>query len=313
MVFQHLIDDWSRATNLPAGLRERLSRDCPLAIDAELFSVSEGAAVKALLTLRDGRKVESVLMRHPGGRNTVCVSCQVGCSLGCVFCATGKLGFARDCEPLEIVEQVLLFARHLRQRGERLTNVVFMGMGEPFLNYDNVMRAVQVINRKEGLNIGARRISISTVGIVEGIRRLSGEPAQLNMAVSLNAANDRLRSEIMPVNEKYPIGAVMEAVSGYVVKRKRRVMLEYVMMKGVNDSDTCARELAALVRTVPGGLGFVNLIRYNPTGVFQPSTPARVEGFKALLKSEGVAVTERYRFGQGVRGGCGQLGLHTRD
>jgi len=309
MVFKNLIDDWSQATNLPLHLRERLNQKCPLSINAEILSSSKKDVLKALFTLKDSMKIESVLMRHSGGRNTVCVSCQIGCPIGCVFCATGEMGFKRNLKPLEIVEQVLLFARYLKKHEEKVTNIVFMGMGEPFLNYENVMEAIRIVNKKEGLNIGSRHISISTVGIVEGIEKLTKEPLQVNMAISLHAPNDSLRSKLIPANKKYPIQAIMEAVHQYILKRNRRVMFEYIMIDGLNDSDSHAKELAALIKNLPNQLSFVNLVRYNPTGIFKPSPAMRMKKFKALLESEGIAVTERYRFGQSLKGACGQLGL----
>lgn len=303
-VFFELIDDWSKATIFPIQLRQKLNEICPLSVSAEIFPSDGQKAIKAVIYLNDGLKVESVLMRHEDDRNTVCVSSQVGCPLGCKFCATGKLGFKRNLEIFEIIEQVLFFARYLKKENKRISNVVFMGMGEPFLNYDNLIGAIKILNDKDGLNIGARHISISTVGITEGIKKLSEEKLQLNLAISLHAPNNKLRSEIMPVNNSYPIVKILEAVEDYIKKTNRRVMFEYILIKEVNDSDECAIELAKLIKK---HLCFVNLILYNPTGVFRPSSVQRAEKFKEILEKRGIAVTQRYRFGQDVRAACGQL------
>lgn len=313
-VFGLLIEDWEQARGLPKELRQELAADCPLDIGAEIFISRNGDSAKALITLADGLKIETVLMRHSGRqeagavRNTVCVSSQVGCPMGCVFCATGKMGFKRNLTAMEIIEQVLLFARLLKKENQRVASVVFMGMGEPFMNYDNVMAAVKVINDPKGLNIGGRHISISTCGVVEGIEKIIDEPLQVNLAISLHAPDDVLRSKIMPANIKYPLDEIMTAVLRYVRNTNRRVMFEYIMIDGVNDSDQCADELAALIKgRLSLKLAFVNLIRYNPTGKFMPSTPERVKAFKTILMQAGVETTERYRFGQGIKAACGQL------
>ena len=182
-----------------------------------------------------------------------------------------------------------------------------MGMGEPMLNYDNVMSAIRVLNDKDCFNIGARHISISTVGVVEGINRLAQEPLQVNLAISLHAPNDVLRSRIMPVNKKYPLKTVMAAVKNYLTKTNRKVMFEYIMIRGVNDSLVQARELVRLVSGFPKKLFMINLISYNPTGIFKPSFPDKVRQFKKILQEQAIAVTERYRFGRGIKAGCGQL------
>jgi 23S rRNA (adenine2503-C2)-methyltransferase len=305
-VFGKLILNWDEATNLPAALREKLNNECPLAIGAKPFISNDTATVKFLITLEDGYKIESVLMRHEE-RNTVCVSSEVGCPLGCAFCATGQMGFKRNLETGEIVEQVLCSARFLKKENQRVDSVVFMGMGEPFLNYDNVLAAIRILNDKNGFNIGARHISISTAGITEGIRKLANEPLQVNLAISLHAPNDKLRVEIMPAGKKYFIKKILTAVGEYMEAAGRRVMFEYLMIKNFNDQPEHARELARLLKNFPGNLYFVNLILYNPTGAFEPSNKEAVEKFKKILEDEGVPVTERYRFGRGVRGACGQL------
>lgn len=307
LVFGELISDWSEARSLPRFLREKLEKECPLGITAGILISEKGDAAKAAITLNDGAKIETVLMKHKG-RNTVCVSSQAGCPLGCVFCATGKMGFKRNLASREILEQVVLFARYLKKSNERVTNIVFMGMGEPFLNYDAVMEAIKTINAKDGLNIGARHISISTVGIVGGIEKLIDEPLQVNLAISLHAPNDALRSKIVPANIKYPIDKIISAVYRYVKNTGRRVMFEYIMIDGLNDSDKNARELAKLIKDrLSLKLAFVNLIRYNPTGSFVPSKPERIKRFREIIEAENIEVTERYRFGREIKAACGQL------
>lgn len=305
-LFKDLIEDWQEAGSLPQELRKKLEENCPIGIEAKIFSSPEESSLKALFTLKDGFKIESVLLRHSDGRNTVCVSSQVGCALCCQFCATGQAGFKRNLGHFEIVEQVLFFARLLRKENQKITNAVFMGMGEPFLNYEEVLRAIRVLNDKDGFNLGARHFSISTVGIVEGIEKLAEESLQINLAVSLHAPDDKLRSEIMPINKKYPIEKILEATKRYIEQTKRRVMFEYIMIKDVNDSDNDAQKLAHLLKDVP--LSFVNLISYNPTGIFKPSLPKRIKRFREILEKEGISCTQRYRFGKDIKAACGQLG-----
>ncbi len=315
LVFCDLIENWSEATTMPESLRKTLDEKCPLKIEAEIFESKDGQTAKALITLDDGLKIESVLMRHaergegdaqrPGKkRNTICISSQVGCPLGCVFCATGQAGFKRNLTSWEIVEQVLFFARLLKKENQKVTNIVFMGMGEPFLNYDNVLAAIKILNDKEGLNLGARHYSISTVGIPGGIQKLAQEKLEVNLAISLHASNDALRSKIIPANKQYPIGEIFKAVDNYIKKTHRRVMLEYIMIKNVNDSEVCARELAKIAKRP---ICFVNLISYNPTGIFEASSEAQIKKFKKILEEQNVQVTRRWRFGSDIQAACGQL------
>jgi len=300
-LYDGLIKNWNEVKTLPLSLRDTLNKECPLSIDAQVLASKDKNTIKALITLKDDLKIETVLMKHKDGRNTVCVSSQVGCPLNCAFCATGKLGFERNLGTFEIVEQVLFFSRHLKGKG-RVSNVVFMGMGEPFLNYDNVIESIKILNDKDSLNIGARHISISTAGVIEGINRLSEEKLQINLSVSLHAPNNDLRSKLMPINDQYSIEELLESVDDYINKTNRKVMFEYLMLKDVNDSNIQAQELTRLMRRP---LYFLNLIEYNPTGVFEPSI--RMKEFKELLEKRGVQVTQRYRFGQNIQAACGQL------
>jgi 23S rRNA (adenine2503-C2)-methyltransferase len=308
-IFIDLISDWDQATNFPLALREKLNQECPLEIEAETLVGQEGNSTKALITLEDGLKIETVLLNHGVGRNTVCLSSQVGCALGCLFCATGKMGFKRNLTDAEIVEQAIYFARLLKKDGKQINNIVFMGMGEPFLNYENVMDAIKILNNKDGLNIGARHISVSTIGITNGIKKLASQPLQVNLAISLHAPNNDLREKLMPANKKYSVDAIMEELNNYLKQTGRRVMIEYLMIDKFNDDKEQALELAILLRQIDPPLFFVNLIAYNPTQEFKPSPMRKVKDFKLTLNKQGIEVTERYRFGQDIKAACGQLAV----
>lgn len=303
-VFCDLIKDWHEVKALPKELIEKLSENISLETKSELFKAGDSKTAKALITLNDGLKIESVLMEHEKDRNTVCVSSQVGCPIGCKFCATGKMGFKRNLTTGEILIQLLFFARYLKNQNKKISNVVFMGMGEPFLNYENVLSAIKIINDKNGFGIGARKISISTSGIIEGINKFSEEKLQVNLAISLHAPDDKLRSEIMPINDKYPLEKVLEAVDNYILKTSRKVMFEYLLLKNVNDSEICAEQLAKIMDRP---LYMVNLIKYNSTGSFNSSDTQTIKKFKNILESRGVEVTQRYSFGTDINAACGQL------
>ncbi|AKM78636.1 MAG: Ribosomal RNA large subunit methyltransferase N [Candidatus Wolfebacteria bacterium GW2011_GWE1_48_7] len=297
------IEDWSQVIALPEELRRRLAEACPLEIRAD-DTISGGDSRKALIVLEDGLKIEAVLMMHQGDRNTVCVSSQVGCPMKCAFCATGRLGLKRSLTADEIVEQVLYFARQLKKEHKRVTNVVFMGMGEPMINYDNVMTAIRTLNNPKGFNLGARRISVSTSGIPDGIRKFAREGLEVNLALSLHAPNNELRCKIMPVSTHHSLESVMEALAEYVQLTNRKIMFEYIMIKGVTDGPEQAHEL---VKLLSGWLGYVNLINYNQTDVFESSTRERIEAFKKILEDGHITVVQRYTFGEDIDGACGQL------
>jgi 23S rRNA (adenine2503-C2)-methyltransferase len=305
-IYKQLITDWSQALNLPENLRVKLNKEFPLEIMAKVLESQDKKSVKALITLADGNKIETVLLRH-GDRNTVCVSSQVGCPLGCLFCATGQGGYKRNLGVSEIMEQVLFFNRYLKEFGEKVDNLVFMGMGEPFLNYDNVLEAIRQMNSAETFNIGARHISISTIGIISGIQKLASEKLQLNLAISLHAPNNDLREEIIPVNLKYGLRNLMDAIGDYLKKTKRQVMFEYIMFANFNDSKAEALALVELLKNLPKHLYIVNLIQYNPTKGFEPSSPAVMKQFQTVLAKKGIKATIRLRLGREVKGACGQL------
>jgi len=281
-----------------------LSRQFPLSIDGRIIDSKESDSVKAIIKLNGDMLIETVLMQHKTGRNTVCVSSQIGCALDCLFCQTGKLGYRRNLEPSEIIMQVLFFQRYLKARGSPISNIVFMGMGEPFLNYDNVLEAVRIINDHEKFEIGARHLSISTAGLPEKIRLFADEKIQVNLAVSLNAPNDELRSRIMPLNLKYKIPELMESVKHYIKKTNRKVMFEYVLIDGLNDSDEIAKELVDLLK---GILCLVNLIPYNGGLPLKSPSKSRISAFKKILLENGLNVTQRSRFGADIKSACGQL------
>ncbi|MFA6252435.1 MAG: 23S rRNA (adenine(2503)-C(2))-methyltransferase RlmN [Candidatus Paceibacterota bacterium] len=305
-IFRELITDWEKSTSLSLDLRKKLENACSLDINAENFESKDKNTAKALITLNDGKKIESVLMLHTGNRSTVCVSSQVGCPIGCSFCATGKMGFYRNLTVYEILEQVLFFARYLKAKGDRkITNIVFMGMGEPFLNYENVLKAIRILNDGQCFNIGSRKISISTSGIIEGIDRFANEDLQVNLSISLHAPTDELRSQLMPINKQYDLRSILFAVDDYIKKTSRKVMYEYVMLQGINDTIECADELIKIFKK--RHLVMINLIIYNPTGDYKPSKTEIVKTFKEHLEKNGIFVTQRYEFGQAINAACGQL------
>ncbi|MFA5087163.1 MAG: 23S rRNA (adenine(2503)-C(2))-methyltransferase RlmN [Candidatus Paceibacterota bacterium] len=311
-VFHELIEDWDKATNLSLALREKLKKECSLEIKRELFVSKDNNTIKALVELEDGNKIETVLMLHNDKRATVCVSSQIGCPLNCAFCATGQMGFKRSLEAGEILDQILLFCRYLKNNykpARSLTNIVFMGMGEPFLNYDNVWKAVRIINDKDGFNIGARKISISTAGIIEGIRKMANERLQVNLSISLHAPTDELRQKIMPIAKKYPLKRLLKIIDEYIFKTSRKVMFEYLMIKGVNDTMENAEQLSKILNKP---LYMVNLIPYNPTQKFKPSDKKTIKSFKDYLEKRGVFATQRYEFGQEIQAACGQLATNKQ-
>jgi 23S rRNA (adenine2503-C2)-methyltransferase len=306
-LYRSLATDFREMTNLPQGLRERLAEATLLQTMKPLEErlSADGLTRKVLFALRDDQTIESVLM-HYEQRHTACISTQVGCALGCVFCATGQSGLVRNLTAGEIVEQVLHFARSLKPEGERLTNVVFMGMGEPLANYEATWQAIETLTHDEGFNLGARRITISTVGLVPGIRRLAEEGKQIGLAVSLHAPTDELRDKLVPVNRRYPLTQLMAACRHYVERTGRRISFEYALISGINDSPEQARRLA---RLVDGLLCHVNLIPLNPVpeSPYRPSSQDRILSFQAELNRSKVSNTLRVERGADIRAGCGQL------
>ena len=293
-------------SNVPKALRERLATALPPALTQVVRRVSDGGdTVKYLWELHDGSRIETVLMLYPD-RVTVCVSSQVGCAMGCGFCATGQGGFTRQLTVGEIVEQVVVSAREARTMGRRLGNVVFMGMGEPMANEAAVWGAVERFHGAVGMS--ARHLTISTVGIVPGIHKLAERPLPVNLAVSLHAANDELRNELVPINKRYPLDDLMAACSGYLAAKGRRVSFEWALIAGVNDRTRDAAELAKLTRRfrLPA---HVNLIPLNPTPGYPTvgSSATKVREFCDTLIGLGVNATVRRNRGTDIDAACGQL------
>jgi 23S rRNA (adenine2503-C2)-methyltransferase len=313
-VAKELCGSFEEVTTLPKSLREAfhergvgISSIAPVTVQHS----RDRQTTKGLFRLHDEKEVEAVLMEHSGDRNTVCISSQAGCAFACAFCSTGQAGFGRNLTAVEIFDQVLYFGHELKTRGKHVTSVVFMGMGEPFHNYRAVMDAVALLNDSHGFGLGHRHITISTVGLVNRIDDFSREGIQVNLAISLHAPNDALRSSFMPVNRRYSLVQLMAACERYVKRTNRKVFFEYIMLGGVNDSDECAHELAALMR---GHLYHVNLIPYNstPDADFTGSSHERIWRFAAILDEVGVPVTVRRNMGRDIAAACGQLRAETQ-
>lgn len=307
--YDQLVEGYEQMTNLPAALRARLAEELPFVPYRQVREVAlaeaEGETIKTLFATADDRHVEAVLMFYPD-RVTACVSCQVGCPIRCTFCATGLGGLERNLTTGEIVAQVVTLARRARAAGRTLTNVVMMGMGEPLANYDPTLKFIGIINDPAGLNFGARRITVSTAGIVPGIDRLAAEPQAVNLAVSLHAPVDDLRTSLVPLNRRWPVDELLAACHRYVNSTHRRVTFEYILIDGMNDAPALAEELARKLR---GLLCHVNLIPCNPTpaGPFQPPSHAAIEQFAGILREAGIATTVRWSRGVSIAAACGQL------
>jgi len=321
-LYKSLVDDFEAMTNLPKGLRQRLASETDLDLLTALTEQESvrGHTRKVLFCLRDGNTLESVLMRYHD-RRTACISTQVGCGMGCIFCATGQSGLARNLSAGEIVAQVIYLAREVRAvqieraveqaaaadvPSHAIPNIVLMGMGEPLANYAATWQAIETLTDTRGYNLGARRITVSTVGLVPGIRRLAQEELPVNLAVSLHAADDELRNHLVPVNLRYPLVDLIAAVHDYTQQTGRRVTFEYALIAGVNDTIQQARRLAALLG---GLLCHVNLIPLNPTpgSALRPSPRERVDAFRDVLEGAGIQATVRIRRGISIEAGCGQL------
>jgi len=311
-IYVDLIGDPSEITTLSKSLRQKLADTYSFTsfIPARKLVSSDGQTIKTLFTLTDGFAIEAVLMYYDE-RQTLCISSQAGCAMGCVFCATGQMGFKRNLTSGEIVEQVLYYARLLKREEKSVTNIVVMGMGEPFQNYDAVLAAIDLLNDPAGFYLGARRFTISTVGWVPAIEKFANEKRQVNLAISLHAANDTMRSSLLPVNKKYPLDALMTACRNYVAATNRRLTFEWALIDGVNDREQDAHELASLLK---GLLCHVNVIQLNPTRKFpgQPTSREKAERFKAILESSGIPCTIRLRRGIDIQAGCGQLAAEAQ-
>jgi 23S rRNA (adenine2503-C2)-methyltransferase len=306
-MYKQLYDSVDEISTLPKEFRIRLQEELKIHSLSPLIHLHsrDGNTEKVLLEAEDGCKVETVLM-HYDKRKTVCISTQAGCAMGCVFCATGQMGFRRNLSAGEIIEQVLYFARQLAKKGERLSNIVTMGMGEPFHNYEATMQAIEILNDSRGFDFGARRVTVSTVGIVPMIERFTRERRRENLAVSLHAATDALRDRLVPANRRYSLDALLRACRHYVAQSGRRISFEWALIKDVNDSIEQAQELSLLLQDM---LCHVNLIPLNPTQAYAASAASRetVSQFRDHLLSRGIETTIRLRRGIDIHAGCGQL------
>ncbi len=325
-LYQHLTTDFATMTNLPQSLRSRLAEEAcigPMIVRSELHSKDDRTR-KILVELADGKLIESVLMLYPpigesSARATVCVSTQAGCAFGCTFCATGQMGFERHLSVGEIVAQVLFFARELRATPwtaaglsdskpiDHITNIVLMGMGEPLHNYDNVLQALRILNSPEGFNLGARHMTVSTVGLVPAIRKLSQEPLQVNLAISLHAPTDELRGQTMPINRKYPLQELLAACRDYIAATGRQVTFEYVLLSGVNDTPVYAQQLGKLLAPLKQ-FAHVNCIPVNATAAsYRPPSPEAIRTFRNILFEHSVSNSVRAERGDDIAAACGQL------
>lgn len=306
-------------TTLPNSLRHLIA-------DAFTFShlqsiitqeSKDGETLKTLFELPDSNKIEAVLMRY-SRRRTLCISTQAGCAMGCVFCATGQMGLRRNLSSGEIVEQVLYYARQLSEKTDVVTNIVFMGMGEPFHNYESTLSAIDLLGDLKGYNFGARRFTISTVGVIPGIKRFTAERRQVNLAISLHAADDNLRSKLLPINKRYPLDELFVACQDYVNATSRRITFEWALISGVNDTSEQAESLARLLQAFrrPGAtLCHVNIIRLNPTMKYgqKATSHEKTLKFQEILERNGVPCTIRLRRGIDIQAGCGQLAAYAEN
>ena len=301
-LYDKRINNYNEITNIKKEIIDSISKD--YSIDKlKIVDIQEDVDVnKYLFELNDGEHIEAVLMRHDYG-NSICVSSQVGCNMGCKFCESGRRKRVRNLETYEMVLQILMIEELL---GERISHVVVMGIGEPFDNYDNLIKFFEIINHPKGLAIGARHITVSTCGIIPKIKEFSNLDLQVNLAISLHAPNDEIRNKIMPINKAYPINELMKALKEYYSKTNRRITIEYVMLDSINDSDECALELTKLLK----GLNcYVNLIPYNETQniSFKRTKMIQISRFYDILKKKGINVTIRREFGGSISAACGQL------
>lgn len=301
-LYTHKVKAFSEMTNIKKELQDKLEQDFSFDTITIQKKQEDKLTKKYLFKLFDGNFVEAVLMQHDYGLS-ICVSSQVGCNMGCAFCESGRLKKVRDLGAYEMVQQIMLVEKDIEKR---ISSVVIMGIGEPLDNYDNVMNFIKIINDPKGIAIGARHITLSTCGLVPRIKDLMEENLQINLALSLHAPNTQLRDKIMPINKAYKLPILMDTIKEYINKTNRRVTIEYVMLSGVNDNETQAIELAALLK----GLNvYVNLIPYNETNhiEFKRTSKEQIMNFYDVLKKKGINVTVRKEFGSNIDAACGQL------
>ena len=305
-IYVKKVTDFDSMTDISKSFRDVLKEEYTLDLP-RIFTkqVATDGTIKLLVEMEDGAKVECVLMRYDYG-NAICVSSQIGCSMGCAFCASGLLKRERNLSAAEITGQVMVMNKILYEEGENVSHIVVMGTGEPFDNYDNVSSFIHIMNEAKGLAIGARHITVSTCGLVPGIKRYGDEGIQVNLAISLHAPNDKIRNELMPVSRAYNMDVLLDAVKEYIEKSGRRVTFEYILIKGVNDTIECAKELSERLR---GILCYVNLIPLNPVKEkpFERSLDKDTKAFSLYLNNHGINCTIRKEWGTGIDAACGQL------
>lgn len=301
-LYEKRVKSFKDMTNIKKDIQDRLAKDFSLDVIKIVKKQEDKLTKKYLFELHDKNYIEAVLMIHDYGLS-VCVSSEVGCNMGCKFCESGRLKKVRNLESYEMVEQILLIEEDIKKR---ISSVVIMGIGEPLDNYDNVLDFIKIINDAKGIAIGARHITVSTCGIIPKIKELMNEDLQINLAISLHAPNSALRDKIMPINKAYPLKDLIKTIKEYTEKTNRRVTIEYVMLRGVNDNETQANELASLLK---GMNIYINLIPYNETShiEFKKSTPSNLVKFYDILKKRGMTVTTRKEFGGKIDAACGQL------
>ncbi len=315
-IYQDGILDFSEISTISKSLRERLEKELSILSFGvkKVLEAKDGQSIKALLKLADGNLIETVLLSSGGDRWSVCLSSQVGCPLGCAFCATGGGGFQRNLTAEEITDQVLFWKQYLQKNSHlfknyNVNNIVYMGMGEPFLNWEEVKKSLADLTDKNLFAFGSRSISVSTSGIPEGVRSLAQEFPQINLALSLHFATDEKRKEYMPIGKQYDLAELKKALQDYFLKANRQVFIEYVMLSGINDSEEDAYALATYLKSIgKKQLLHINLIGYNQTeGEFVPTSGNKMRIFKDCLEKNGLGVTIRKSLGTEVQGACGQL------
>ena len=312
-IYKNHVTDFEAIDTLPKEIRELLAQNCfysSLSIHSSVTD-ADGQTTKYLLKTQDDRMIEMVIMRHRSGRNTLCISSQIGCPMGCSFCATGKIWLIRNLEFSEIIDEIMIAIHELKKEDRILRNVVFMGMGEPLINYMHVKKSIEIMCHQKKLDLSSRRVTISTCGIVPSILRLADDFPQVSLAISLHAPNDTARRKIMPVEDTYPLDVLMEALDTYVEKTNKRIFFEYIMISWVTDRIEYIGELAHLLK---GRLAHVNFIPYNPGDGFlgsgyQPSHKLIIERFQAWLEKVGIPSTIRHTMGDDIDAACGQLAL----
>ena len=304
-IYNKNVFDFDKMSNLSLKLKEFFKGNYTLGLLNIVKKQNNNNTIKYLFKLKDGNLIESVIMKHKYGIS-VCISSQIGCNMGCKFCESGRLKKIRNLNINEMVNQILTINNDLKSFDKKITSVVIMGIGEPFDNYDNVLNFIKIINDKYGFNIGARHITVSTSGIIKGIEKYSKESLQINLAVSLHASNDEIRNKIMPINKAYNVKNLINSIKKYIEQTNRKVGIEYVLLKDINDSKKCAEELVNLLKNMNV---YVNIIEYNKTenNEFSPSDKQTVLEFFNILKKNNIDVCIRRSFGNNIDGACGQL------